>query len=432
MNCCITFSIRLSTILLPAALCAVATFNPAFAQTSEIAPTEIRLEPSPFQPPGHDQFGTVTAASANGKTLAVAGITTDKGAISEVGAVFIFDHFDNKWVQTARLFPADGIEDETFAFDMAMTEDGNTVVAGELIHNGVFFHEGAVYVFHRSNGVWPQEAEITSPTPGNNQLFGSWGVSVSGDTLVAGDLGGPTNGFTPGVDVFKRVNGVWQLSTVIQLPDDFDFSPTAVAISGSTIVVGNVSGGVNVGGVAFVFGLVDGHWTLQAKLAPADAPAAAQFGTTLAIQGNAIFVGAPAAPRSSTFTGAVYVFGRQGTSWVQTAKVTAADGVSGDGFGFGMDVNGGFMAVGASSHTTSAGFGAGAAYLFQLKDGRWIPSAEITGSDVAAGGNFGFSVTLKNGVLLVGAPLQHSQPNNVPYPEGEAYVYEQLTASQSH
>jgi hypothetical protein len=37
--------------------------------------------------------------------------------------------------------------------------------------------------------------------------------------------------------------------------------------------------------------------------------------------------------------------------------------------------------------------------------------------------NFGFSVTLKNGMLLVGAPLQHPQPNNVPYAEGEAYVY---------
>ncbi len=26
-------------------------------------------------------------------------------------------------------------------------------------------------------------------------------------------------------------------------------------------------------------------------------------------------------------------------------------------------------------------------------------------------------------MLLVGAPGQHPQPNNVPYPEGEAYIY---------
>ncbi len=42
---------------------------------------------------------------------------------------------------------------------------------------------------------------------------------------------------------------------------------------------------------------------------------------------------------------------------------------------------------------------------------------------MAAGGNFGLSVALKNGMLLIGAPGQHPQPNNVPYPEGEAYIY---------
>jgi hypothetical protein len=407
--------------LLPVAVLAASALTPVLAQTSKIAQTEVRLEPTPLQPPFHDQFGTVTAASANGNTLAVAGITADNGTISEVGAIFIFDRIDDKWVQTARLFPTDGVEDETLGFDMAMSEDGNTVVAGELIHNGVFFHEGALYVFHRSNGVWIQEAELISPTPGNNQIFGSWGVSVSGDTLVAGDLGGPSNGFTSGIDVFKRVNGVWQLSAILQLPDDFDFSPTTVAIKGSTIVMGNSGGGI--GGVVFVFGVANGQWTLQAKLSPNDATTASQFGSTVVVDGNSVFASAPAAPGASAFTGAVYVFARQGAGWVQTAKVTAADGVSGDGFGFGLDAHGGTMAVGAQSHPTSAGFGAGVVYLLQFKDGKWTQSAQFSGSDVAAGGNFGFSVSLKNDVLLVGAPGQHPQPNNVPYPEGEAYIY---------
>jgi len=58
-------------------LAAVTTLAPAFAQTFNIAQTEVRLEPVPLQPPFHDQFGTAVAASANGNTLAVSGITND-------------------------------------------------------------------------------------------------------------------------------------------------------------------------------------------------------------------------------------------------------------------------------------------------------------------------------------------------------------------
>jgi hypothetical protein len=271
-----------------------------FAQNSKIVQSEIRLEPTPILAPFHDQFGSVAAASANGNTLAISAPTHDNGSISEAGATYIFDRIDNRWVQTAVLFPNDAVDDEESSILIALSEDGNTLVAGDLIHNGAFNHEGSVYVFHRANGVWIQEAELIAPAPGLNQGFGSWGVGISGDTIVAGDQGGPANGFTPGVDVFRRVNGQWILSSVIQLPDDFDFAPTSVSIRGVTIAAGNTAAGFGVG-AEWVFGLVNGSWTLQAKLAPSDLIVGSQFGTIAAIDGNTMIVGAPgrlAPPRS--------------------------------------------------------------------------------------------------------------------------------------
>ena len=89
-----------------------------------------------------------------------------------------------------------------------------------------------------------------------------------------------------------------------------------------------------------------------------------------------------------------------------------------------MDLNGGTIAIGAENHATSAGLNAGTVYLYRLNGGTWTQFAELTGSDVAAGGGFGLSVELKNGTLAVGAPGQHPQPDHNPlYPEGEAYVY---------
>lgn len=157
--------IRVSAVLFASSLLVAAIVNPAFGQSSNIAQTEVRLEPVGPEPIAHDQFGTVVAASANGNTFAIAGITTDNGPISETGAIFIYDRVDNQWVQTARLIPTDGEDDETLGFSMARSEDGNTVVAGPLIHDGIFHHEGAVYVFHRVNRTWVQEAELSHRLP---------------------------------------------------------------------------------------------------------------------------------------------------------------------------------------------------------------------------------------------------------------------------
>ena len=403
-------------------LFAVAAVAPLFAQTSPIAQTEIRLEPSPLQPPFHDQFGTAVAASANGNTLAVSGITNDAGTVSEAGAIFIYDRVQGNWAQTARLTAGDGKEDDSLGITLAISEDGNTVVTGPVEHTLTFKNEGAVYVFHRVNGSWTQEAELRSPSPSNQGGFGFWGVAISGDTIAAGDLGGPASNFLSGVDIFTRVNGAWQLSSVIQLPDDPDFSPSGVALSGDTLVAVNTGGNASAG-VAHVFGLVDGTWMLQAKLSPAELTSGAGFGTSVDISGSTVVIGAPGAPGAGAFTGAAYVFVKKDSTWVQTSKLMGTDGASGDSFGISVSIQGGTIAAGAWGHATSAGFNAGTAYLFRSGDNQWAQFAELAGSDVAAGGGFGESVVFRNGTLLIGAPLQHPQPNNAPYPEGEAYIY---------
>jgi hypothetical protein len=402
----------LSAFLISTAFLATATH----AQTSKIAQSEIRLEPAGAAPALHDQFGSVVAMSANGNTLAISGLTRDEGPISEVGAVFIYDRKQGQWTQTATLFPSDPEEDEVFAFNVAISEDGNTVVATGLLHSGLLRNQGAVYVFERTNGTWMQRAELLSPTPGASALFGGWGIGISGNTIAAGDIGNAANGFVPGVDIFTRVNGAWQFSTTIQLPDDFDFSPTSVALNGNTLAVGAGFDGSVPGGTAYVFTGNNASWTLQAKLAPSDPTQGSAFGTLVALDGNRLLVNAPAANGAAPLTGAAYVFTKQDHSWTQQAKLTAFDGVGGDGFSSGIALNGGTAAIGGGSH-------GGATYLFQLNDGQWTQFAELTASDVGPTAGFGGSVALRNGTLLVGAFGQHPQPNNAPYPEGEAYIY---------
>jgi hypothetical protein len=172
--------------VIPLLILMAAFFHPtAFGQSPKIAQTEVRLEPAAPSPTAHDQFGNVTALSANGQTLAIGATTTDQGAISEDGAVLIFDLIQDEWVHTARLFPSDGTDDEQSAFNVAISEDGNTVLSIPLAHSGVFVEQGAIYVFHRVNGSWTQQAELLSPTPSRDATFGTFGIGISGDTIAA-------------------------------------------------------------------------------------------------------------------------------------------------------------------------------------------------------------------------------------------------------
>jgi len=69
---------RVRFVVFTTALAVAATLAPAFAQSSKIAQPEVRLEPAAPSPTAHDQFGFVTAMSANGQTSAI-GATTGEG-----------------------------------------------------------------------------------------------------------------------------------------------------------------------------------------------------------------------------------------------------------------------------------------------------------------------------------------------------------------
>jgi hypothetical protein len=146
--------------------------------------------------------------------------------------------------------------------------------------------------------------------------------------------------------------------------DHFGYS---LALDGDTLVVGafyedskatGVNGddgdnSVQDSGAVYVFGRNGTSWTQQAYLKANDTSANSFFGTSVAISGDTIAVGQieddifnPAI--APTRSGSVYVFVRQGTTWMQQAKLTAMAGEPGDMLGASVSVDGDNLAVGAS------------------------------------------------------------------------------------
>lgn len=111
----------------------------------------------------------------------------------------------------------------------------------------------------------------------------------------------------------------------------------AMAISGTTLVVGAELNGSVSDGTVVVYEWSGSQWVEQAKLYPGDRAlgGGGGFGSAVAISGNTMIIGAPLDDGSATDSGAVYVFARAtaGGAWTQQAKLKAAKLASGAGRG---------------------------------------------------------------------------------------------------
>src|SRR5580704_5754672 len=112
----------------------------------------------------------------------------------------------------------------------------------------------------------------------------------------------------------------------------------------------------------------------QIVLNPSDGASSARLGQSVAIDGNTAVVGAPS---EGGLTGAAYVFVLSGVTWIQQAKLTASDGASGDQFGSSVSLFGGSVVIGAPGNSTQ-----GAAYVFTTDGFTWTQQAKLTASDV--------------------------------------------------
>jgi sugar lactone lactonase YvrE len=143
-----------------------------------------------------------------------------------------------------------------------------------------------------------------------------------------------------------------------------------------------------------------------------DGAAGDRFGFSVAVGSGRIVVGAYSDNDNGTQSGSVYIFDLDGN---QLAKITASDGATLDAFGFSVAVGSGRIVVGAHRDNDN-GTESGSVYIFDL-DGAEL--AKITASDAAATDEFGLSVSVGSGRIVVGAAQNDDNGTN----SGSAYIY---------
>ena len=148
-----------------------------------------------------------------------------------------------------------------------------------------------------------------------------------------------------------------------------------------------------------------------------------QFGASVAIDGDTLVIGAPAADFArGGDPGAVYVFTRTGDTWTETQQLVASDAVRFNQFGASVAIDGDNLVIGAPQFSVFGNDEESTAYVFTRTGDTWTETQQLTATGRVEGDLFGGSVAIEDDTVIVGAA---SDLGTLDGPQGSAYVFTQ-------
>jgi hypothetical protein len=272
-----------------------------------------------------------------------------------------------------------------------------------------------------ASGAWKWETSLSDSGNGP-QLLGE-SVSADGGSVA---VGAPqANNTTGSVLVYTGSGANWSTESKLTAHDgkEFDYFGYSVALEGDTLVVGAPYAGSNNNGAVYVFTRTGSSWVQSAKITGPTGTnfgwGGAGFGSIVAISGGTIAVGAPDAGASSANVGPngeVYVYTGSGSSWSRQAKLA----ISGWQMPISLAIDGNTVVLGADPGVSNPAFPEGqAAFVFTRSGGKWAQSAKLNVSNKDQAGWFADSVDIDENTIVVGDPGAGSNFDL----QGAAYVF---------
>jgi FG-GAP repeat len=392
-----------------------------------------------------DQFGSTVAMSADGNTMAISstqedsaakginGNQADQSALSS-GAVYVFVRSGDGWVQQAYVKASNSKTKDQFGASLALSNDGNTLAVGAVGESssatGVNGDQkdtsmpgaGAVYVFTRSGTTWAQQAYVKASNTGEKAVGDQFGYSIAlsgdGNTLATGAIGE---------------------------------SSAATGINGN-----QADNSADGSGAVYVYTRSGSNWSQQAYVKPWNTTTrGVLFGYSVGLSGNGntMAVGAYDEDRGR---GGVYVFNRNGNTWMQQTRLSALNAEQGDSLGCSLAISddGNTVLAGAfdedsllrgiqppteGSNDATSDVSTGAAYVFVRNGAAWSQQAFIKATNTRLNDQFAWALSLSRdgNTIAVGAHLEDSgaaglngnQEDSSAEDSGAAYVYARTGAT---
>jgi hypothetical protein len=450
----------------------------------------------------------VSAPGEDSNATGINGNQSNNSA-SNAGAVYVYRRSGPTWTQEAYIKASNTAVFDGFGYSVKLSADGTRLAVSAPFEdsdaNGVNGNQadnsalsaGAVYVFSRTGNIWTQEAYLKASNSDGPDNFGNGHSSVSinsdGSRIAVGAYRESSN--ATGINgnqannsmansgaayVFRRTGTTWVQEAYIKASntgaDDYFGHDLNLSGDGTRLAVGasqeqsNATGingnqsnnSSNRAGAVYVYRRIGTTWTQEAYIKASNTRASNLFGSNMTFDYDgsrlavcAVLEDAPSSGINGNQTqaggglddyGAVYIFRRNGTTWVQEAYIKASNPDIDDEFGATVSFSkyGFKLAVGSRRESSNAtGINgnqsnnsanvSGAAYVFTRCGTTWVQESYVKASNTELGDYSGIVDLSANGVYLaLGASGESSnatgingnQSNNSANQAGAVYIIE--------
>ncbi len=276
---------------------------------------------------------------------------------------------------------------------------GSAVAMGDGVafvsQPGNDYAPGFVYMYRTAGGQWAPAGRLAAPDSARADGFGS-AVALDGSTLM---VSSSTNGNNRGkVYVFSGSGTQWKSAQELTITADSGRFGQSIMLAGNMAAISApaLDGGK---GAVYLFKRSGSQWTRDTMIQPSDAEARSGFGSSVAMQGDLMVIGAVGADSG---VGTAYVYRKAGTGWTQEAKLRLPGLDGRAGMGSSVAIKDGDVYVGIPQ---GFGFtGAVAIFTHDTARKRWTSRERLQAFDAAGGSRFGSSIAFVGNEIWVSAP----------------------------
>ena len=200
-----------------------------------------------------------------------------------------------------------------------------------------------------------------------------------------------------------------------------DFTGKAVDTAGDLAVIG-IPGDddrASFAGRALVMERSGDAWVIVATLYSPSPGSGAQFGDSIAIDGDLVIVGEPGARIGNESIGRVHVFHKDATDWTLLQTIECPEPTIGDLFGDRVAARGGLLVIGARGHRANGLASAGGVFVLRRGAVGYAPVQKLTATAPQAQALFGGALAIDGERIVVGSAYETVNQATA----GAAYVF---------
>ncbi|MBL1220200.1 T9SS type A sorting domain-containing protein [Chryseobacterium sp. L7] len=383
------------------------TYAQLFTQTHKITPTERKIA---------DNFGFNIHLRDNVLFSSAAGNNSDSNGdniMNKAGTFFIFEKENNTWAQKAKLAPPDRAPNDGFGDKFAVDGDDLFISAPYKSFNGNG-NVGAVYLYNKNSaGSWVMTQKIMPL----NTTGGGFGSSLSADSKILA-----VGSANEKVSVYEYNSNTHQFgfTQFLLLPNNTNSNNASVFVKGDLIFVGKkdqeINGVFNAGQVnIFKKNSSTGFWEIIQTI-NSPLPGERQFGIYVYAKDDYLVVTA----HLDAFV-AIYRYSSTSNSYEHLQNIS----YNSPFFGRAISMENDILAI-AAPGAMNGSLNSGSVQIYRIKENSfWAMDQEIYNSDPAAFDGFGYGVSINNGRIAVGSPhqdLDYAGNNNISQ-AGAAYIF---------